>query len=160
MKTLVVYYSLEGNTAFAAKKIAENLGADLLELVPVKAYPKNGPAKFLVGGMKASMHEAPPLIPHQANVKNYDCIVLGTPVWASNMAPPLRTFIRGNDFSGKRLALFACSMGGNSEKCLTSMKNELRTDSVAAEMGLIDPLRKQSPENSDKIAQFCRDLTD
>ena len=36
MKTLIVYYSHEGNTDFVAKKIAEKTGADLLKLVPVK----------------------------------------------------------------------------------------------------------------------------
>ena len=30
MKTLIVYYSLEGNTDFVAKKIAEKLEADTL----------------------------------------------------------------------------------------------------------------------------------
>jgi flavodoxin len=31
MKTLIVYYSLEGNTRMIAEKLAEKTGADLLE---------------------------------------------------------------------------------------------------------------------------------
>ena len=42
MKTLVVYYSLEGNTEYVAEKIREALGADLLKLVPKKAYHDKG----------------------------------------------------------------------------------------------------------------------
>ena len=34
MKTIVVYYSMGGNTQQAAEKIAERLGAELLRLVP------------------------------------------------------------------------------------------------------------------------------
>ena len=47
MKTLVVYYTLEGNTHYAAKKIVSELGADMLRLKPVKTYPKQGFRKFL-----------------------------------------------------------------------------------------------------------------
>jgi len=36
MKTLVVYYSLEGNTKFIAETISKTVGADLLELKPIK----------------------------------------------------------------------------------------------------------------------------
>ena len=49
MKTIIVYYSLEGNTEYAAKELANLLGADLLRLHPKKAYPdgansiKSGP---------------------------------------------------------------------------------------------------------------------
>ena len=38
MKTLIVYYTLEGNTHYAAKKIASELGADVLRIKPVKIY--------------------------------------------------------------------------------------------------------------------------
>ena len=37
MNTLIVYYSLEGNTEYAAKIFADELGADRLRLDPVKA---------------------------------------------------------------------------------------------------------------------------
>ena len=50
MKTLIVYYSLEGNTEYAANRIAEKLGADTLRLYPVKEYKSTGAGKFLDGG--------------------------------------------------------------------------------------------------------------
>ena len=46
MKTIVVYYSLEGNTDCAAKMISEMTGADLLRIYPQKAYPDSGFRKF------------------------------------------------------------------------------------------------------------------
>ena len=39
MKTLIVYYSLEGNTQYAAERIAAAIGAETLRLAPEKAYP-------------------------------------------------------------------------------------------------------------------------
>ena len=47
MKTLIVYYSLEGNTDYAANRIKEKTGADLLRLIPKKAYADKGIKKFL-----------------------------------------------------------------------------------------------------------------
>ncbi|MBE5911960.1 hypothetical protein [Pseudobutyrivibrio sp.] len=46
MKTLIVYYSHEGNTDFVAKKIAEKTGADTLRLVPAKKYPEKAFGKL------------------------------------------------------------------------------------------------------------------
>jgi flavodoxin len=36
MASLVVYYSLEGSTRLIAENVADALGADILELKPVK----------------------------------------------------------------------------------------------------------------------------
>ena len=62
MKTLIVYYSLEGNTRLAAERIAERIGADTLRLAPKKAYADKGFAKFFWGGKSAVMAEAPALL--------------------------------------------------------------------------------------------------
>ena len=39
MKTAIVYYSLQGNIRYVRGKVAAGTGADLIELIPVKAYP-------------------------------------------------------------------------------------------------------------------------
>ena len=85
MKTIVVYYSLEGNTAYAAEKIAAALGADTLRLQPKKAYPSSGFQKFFWGGKSAVMAEKPALEPYAFRAEDYDCVILGFPVWAGNV---------------------------------------------------------------------------
>ena len=45
MKTVVVYYSLNGNTAWAAERIAGLLGAEILALAPEHPYPARGAAR-------------------------------------------------------------------------------------------------------------------
>lgn len=54
MEDLIVYYSLKGNTEYEAMKIREKTGADLLRLIPVKAYHDKGFVKFFRGG---NMHK-------------------------------------------------------------------------------------------------------
>ena len=49
MKTVIVYYSLEGNTDYASKIISAESGAETLRLVPKKRYRDKGLTKYLFG---------------------------------------------------------------------------------------------------------------
>ena len=42
MSTLIVYFSLEGNTKWAVERIAAEICADKLQLIPKEAYPDKG----------------------------------------------------------------------------------------------------------------------
>ena len=156
MKTAIVYFSLSGNTDFAAKKIAETLHADLIRLQPEKAYPDSGFRKFFWGGKSAVMGETPALAGQPFQLADYDCVILGTPVWAGTFAPPLRTLIRANagKWREKRVAAFVCS-GGGPGKALDKLKTELGIPAFAAALSLIDPKARPSQENERKIAEFC-----
>lgn len=157
MKIAVVYYSLEGNTKFAAEKIAERLGADPIELKCVKAFPTGKVGKFFWGGKSVAFGEKPELMPYDFNADDYDVVVIGSPVWASKYASPLKTFFAENDISGKRLGFFVCSAGGKTDKCFAEMKRDAKQEG-AATLSLIDPLKKQTPENDAKIDKFCERL--
>ena len=158
MKTLIVYYTLEGNTHYAAKKIASRLDADMLRIKPVKTYPRKGFRKFLWGGKSAVMAETPELEPYTFDASAYDRIVFGFPVWAGNVTPPLRTFIKENDLSGKRFAAFACQSGAGAEKAFEKLKTALGIRELDAELVLIDPKTKPDPINEKKISGFCGKL--
>ena len=158
MKTLIVYYTLEGNTHYAAKKIASLLDADVLRVKPVKTYPRKGFRKFLWGGKSAVMAETPELEPYTFDASAYDRIVFGFPVWAGNVTPPLRTFIKENDLSGKRFAAFACQSGAGAEKAFEKLKTALGIRELDAELVLIDPKAKPDPINEKKISGFCGKL--
>ena len=157
MKTLIVYYSLEGNTEYAARAVASAFGADMLRLEPVKAYPASGFRKFIWGGKSAVMAEKPALQPYAFQPEMYGRIIFGFPVWAGNVTPPLHTFIQENlqAFKGKRIAAFACQSGAGAEKALKKLRTYLGIDQMEAEMVLIDPRTRPSPENEKQIKAFC-----
>lgn len=156
MKTAIVYFSLSGNTDFAAKRIAKKLNADLIRLEPEKAYPDSGFRKFFWSGKSAVMKETPKLTGQPFAFEDYDCVVLGTPVWAGTFAPPLRTLIGENagKWGEKRVAAFVCS-GGGPGKALDKLKAELGIPAFAASLSLIDPKARPSEENEKQIAAFC-----
>ena len=161
MRTLIVFYSLEGNTAFAAEKLAGLLGAETLRLEPVKAYPSSGIKKFLRGGKSAVLGEAPPLKPYAFRGEDWDRIIFGFPVWAGTFAPPLRTFVRdhGDELAGKPAAAFACQSGSGGEKALKKLAALLGRESFDGELVLIDPKSRPKPENEEKLAEFSRQLS-
>ena len=161
MKTLVVYYSLEGNTDYAAKKIAEALGADTLRLIPKKAYADKGFAKFFWGGKSSVMGEKPALEQYDADIDSYERIVFGFPVWASNFTPPIRTFISENreGLEDKSIAVFICQSGGGADKALAKLKSYMGRDSFEAEAVFIDPKNKRSDSTDRQIEEFCGRLS-
>ncbi len=159
MKTLIVYYSLEGNTEYAANKISEIGGFDTLRLVPVKKYPDSGFKKFFWGGKSAVMAETPELEAYEFDADSYDRVIFGFPVWASNVTPPIRTFVKENDLKGKQIAAFACQSGSGAEKAFDKLKAAIGIDTLEAELILIDPKARPSDENEQKIEDFCRRLS-
>ena len=158
MKTIIVYYSLEENTHYAAQKIAENIGADLLRLYPKKAYPRGGFKKFFWGGKSTVMAEKPALEPYAFKAEEYERVIIGFPVWASNVAPPLRTFLSENDLSGKHLAAFACQSGSGAQKAFAKLAAAAGVEKLENELILIDPKTKPSKENESNLKDFCDKL--
>lgn len=161
MKTAVVFYSMHGNVRYVSEKVAKELGADLIELIPVKAYPDKGAMQFIWGGSAVTFKKKPELEPYTFNVSDYDLVIIGTPVWASNFTPPLRTFFENNDLTGKKIAVIATSAGGDSAKCVEAVKAAAGADSLAAVLSLVDPKEKPSDENEKQIAAFidtCKGL--
>ena len=143
-KTIVVYYSLEGNIDFVAKKIAEKLGADIFRLETVKEYPKKGLLKYFHGGKDSVAGLKPELKGELPNLAEYEKIVIGAPVWASKPAAPINTFFEKAGLSGKSCFAFASSAGGNSAKCLEIMSAEISKKGgvVKACESFTNPLKK------------------
>ena len=154
MKTAIVYYSMHGNVRYVAQKVADATGADLIELIPVKAYPDKGMRQFIWGGSAVTFKKKPDLEPYTFNADEYDTVIIGTPVWASNFTPPLRTFFEDNDLSGKKIAVIATSAGGNFDKCIESVRKAVNADSLVAVLSLVEPKNSPSEENDKKIAEF------
>ena len=157
MKAVIVYYSMGGNTAYAAQKIADRLDADLVRIRPVKQYPDRGIRKFLCGGKSAVMAETPALEPYAFQAEQYDTVIFGFPVWAGSITPPLRTFVRDNPegLRGRRIAAFACESGSGAEKAFGKLRKCLGIDTLAARLVLIDPKDRPKPDTEEKIAAFC-----
>ena len=79
-KILIAYYSHSGNTKEAAEKIQSLTGADLFEIKPANEYPKDYNAVVNQAKQEKADDVRPELV-SLGNVKAYDILFIGTPVW-------------------------------------------------------------------------------
>lgn len=109
---LVVFYSATGNTARAARTLAEAIGADIAELVPAEPYTAadlnwNDPnSRTSVEHRDRSMR---PALASDPSIDGYDEIFLGYPLWWETAPRLARTWLESHDFAGKKLTTFATS---------------------------------------------------
>jgi flavodoxin len=107
MKILVVYYSRTGSTKKIGLEIARLLKADIEQIEDVKS--RLGLIGWLKSGREAQKKILAEIKSVKKDPKKYDLTVVGTPIWASNMSSPIRTYLTNNKF--KKIAFF-CACGG------------------------------------------------
>lgn len=107
---LVVCYSRTGLTATVAQEIANLCGADV-ELIR-EQRGRTGPLGYLRSVLDSIFHRTPDILPPAKDPADYSLVVLGTPVWAGNMAAPMRSYLQRYRQHFNRIALF-CTMGGS-----------------------------------------------
>lgn len=110
MKTLVVYYSRTGTTEKVAKLISEKLKCDIERIDDFKK--RNGAFGYLISGKEASMKQIIRIKPLDHDVKDYDLVVIGTPIWAFTMCSPVRALLSKYEF---KKVVFFCTMGGSGD---------------------------------------------
>lgn len=120
-KVLVAYYSYSGNTKKVAEKIKNITNGDIFEIVPKKAYSKNYDEVVALAREEKQKDVKPELVDN-GNVKDYDIIFVGTPVWWYTMASPVRTFLSKNDFTDKTIVPFCTHGGGGASSTYTDMQ--------------------------------------
>ena len=114
-KSLVAYFSAGGVTAWAAKDLAEAIGADLYEIRPAVPYTPadlnwNDP-KSRSSLERKDKSFRPELADHDAPVDGYKTIYLGFPIWWYTAPTIINTFLEAYDFAGKTIVPFATSGG-------------------------------------------------
>ncbi len=114
MKSLVVYYSLTGKTRLVAQVIAEVLNATLVEIKEIKPR-KFGPLIYLTGGFRAMTNRGSKISPVDVDLKEYERIFIGSPIWASRPTPAVNSFIYQTNFEGRSIIPFF-TMGGTTPK--------------------------------------------
>lgn len=105
-KTLVAYFSWSGNTAVAAKYIAQKTDADLFEIVRNEAYPTDYDecANEAKAEKDANIH--PAIRGKVENMEQYDVVFVCVPVWWYTAPMPVFTFLEQYDFGGKTVIPF------------------------------------------------------
>lgn len=107
-RVLVVYFSRSGSTARVASQLAKALGADLDAIEEPRS--RAGAGGYVRSAFEA-LAKGLPTIQTRRDPRDYDLVVLGTPVWGGTMASPVRSYLHEHSGSLTKTAFFAV-MGG------------------------------------------------
>ncbi len=121
-KILVAYFSrtgeeygvgviTKGNTVVVADAIAEITGADKFEIKTVKPYPHAYRETTDIAKKELQDNVRPEIVGKPENLKDYDTVFLGYPIWWSDLPMAVYTFLENNDFNGKTIIPFCTSAG-------------------------------------------------
>jgi flavodoxin len=154
MKSLVIYYTRTGTAKFVAETVAAELGSDIEEVVDLKK--RAGPLGWVSAGKDSSREKETPIAQTKRSIADYDLIVIGQPVWAWRPTPAIRTYVKQNDFSGKKVALFF-TFDSNPKEAIERTKALMPNAVFVGELPL--PKAQENKEDTlKKIADWCNTL--
>lgn len=118
-KTLIVYYSYTNNVEKIVTELTRQIDADVVRIEPAEKGLDYAANNYAIGSAqisairnnpdKASSYPAIDRV--DVNLADYDCVIVSAPLWWSNMAAPLQTFLfhHGKKMSCKKIGLIVSS---------------------------------------------------
>ena len=118
-KTLVVYYSYTNNTHTIVSDLQTQIEADVIRIEPAEkgldyAADNYAIGSALISAIRENPDDAssyPAIDPVEVELENYATVIVAAPLWWSNMAAPLQSFLfnHGNEMAGKNIGLIVSS---------------------------------------------------
>ena len=118
-KTLVVYYSYTNNTATIVNELQAQIAADVIRIEAAEKGLDYAANNYAIGSAQtAAIRENPddassyPAIdPVEVRMEDYGTVIVATPLWWSNMAAPMQTFLfhYGDEMADKNIGLIVSS---------------------------------------------------
>ena len=138
---LVVYFSHagenynvgvieEGNTAKMGKIIAEQMNADIFELVPVVEYPMDYDSCLDVATEEQRTDARPEYVDEIENWDQYDTVFIGYPIWWGEIPNIVYTFMEAYDFTGKTVIPFNTHEGSGQARSQRDIEELLTNATV------------------------------
>lgn len=130
--TLILYFSMSGNTETVANYIHEEIGGDIVKLETVQTYPEDYDELVDYAREEQRDNTRPELETTIENIEQYDTIFLGYPNWWGDMPMPIYSFLDQYDLSNKTIAPFITHGGSGLSGTPANIANE-EPDAVVTE---------------------------
>lgn len=125
MRILTAYFSAGGVTKQVAQRLAKAVGAEEFEIVPQEPYSE-ADIKWVNPLARCNREKLGkkdvPFVGAVDNIRDFDLILLGFPIWYYGAPNIVVTFLKQHDLSGKRIGLFATSGGSDIGKTGEKLK--------------------------------------
>lgn len=115
MKELIAYFSASETTKALAERMAKAKGADLFEIIPTSPYT-DADLDWRDRKSRSSLEMSnpssrPEIAKAVENIREYDVIYLGFPIWWYRAPTIINSFLEMHDLKGKTIIPFATSGG-------------------------------------------------
>ena len=110
-KILIVYLSRTKNTKAVAEMIQKNVGGKLVAIELEKPYPENYQATVAQVASENQSGYLSPLKTKIDSIGQYDVVFVGFPTWGMQLPPPMKSFLKQYDLSGKTIIPFNTNGG-------------------------------------------------
>jgi Flavodoxin len=118
-RVLVACFSLNGHTRRVAVELARHCNADLETIAD--SVDRTGKIGQLRSSVGAFLHLRPPIRASRFAPRDYELVIVCTPVWAWNIAGPVRTWLHRHRAELRRVAGVCTYDGSGQVKVLDDM---------------------------------------
>lgn len=151
---LVVYFSATGNTKAVAESIADEMQADIYEIIPEKPYTdadldyndKNSRSTLEMNDSSAR----PEISGTVDNFEQYDTVFLGYPIWWGEAPRILDTFVEKYDFKDKTVIPFCTSASSSIDSSAATLEK------LAGSGNWMEGQRFSGSESQDKVKEWTK----
>jgi hypothetical protein len=149
VRYLVAYYSNTGNTRRIAELIAAELDADLAEVTCERYLAWYGPLAMAWDIFTRHRPQVTVVAPAEGQ---YDCVVIGGPVWAAKAAPPVLAL--ASRWPNVRKALFVTCSGSSQNSPPEPAILEM-TEVLAAGAAVPTRIFREAEVHSERVGELA-----
>ncbi len=120
MNTIIIYYSISGQTKLIADIMCNKLKCKQFEIETDKKANADVVSMYVYGAKEMISRNSSKLVTPKIDLSEYDNIIIGFPNWVSNFPPAVKEFVNNNDFSGKNIYLYITYAARGGEACLNN----------------------------------------
>ena len=160
-KVLVTYFSASGTTKTLSQDLAKATGADLFEIEGAQPYTSEdvnlGNREARAFKEMADKSFRPELKESPKNLKSYDVVYIGFPIWGNAAPNIIYTFIEKNNLKDKTVIIFSTSGSSDLSNSFRLLKEQYpdltlvegttlkRNPTPEARQAVIDKLKEAIP---------------
>jgi len=146
-----------GSTQMIANMIQKSTDGELFPIETLKPYPTNHDDLVDYASAEKDRKAHPELIAHMENIKDYDIIFIGYPIWWYDLPMPLYSFLEEYDLSNKVIIPFS-THGGSSFSGTIETISKLQPKATVIEDGLTVSRKKVSRVQQDDVNVWIKEL--
>ena len=152
-RVLVAYFTRTGNTRVIAHQIRRALRADLFEIEPAEPYPEDYEETVRQAVRERDGNYRPPLKAEVPDIRSYQAVFLGLPIWGETAPPVIRSFLSQHDLSGKTLVPFITHGGYGQGRSMNVVREH------AARASVLNPFVMEADQERRTLTQVSRWLS-